>query len=176
MDKKETRQYIRTLKKNFTETEKQMESERIWRRMEQHPLFLQSNNILIYWSMPDEVKTPDFIRKWQDKKRFILPCVNGAELDLKYFRKEGEMRQGERFLIPEPTGEPLDDYGVIELAIVPGMAFDPQCHRLGRGRGYYDKTLRKIHAPKIGVCFEFQYLDEVPVDDLDIPMDGIIHG
>ena len=126
--------------------------------------------------MPDEVPTPDFIRKWQFEKRFVLPCVVGDELELKYFRGEEEMKSGENFQIPEPVGEPLQSYEEIDLAIVPGMAFDAQRHRLGRGKGYYDKTLCNIKAPKIGVCFSFQFVGQVPVDAFDIPMDEVIHG
>ena len=176
MDKKETRAYIRTLKKNFTEEEKQMESARIWEQLEQQPLFRNSRRIFIYWSMPDEVKTPDFIRKWHNDKDFILPCVVGDELELKHFSSEQDLRKGERFEIPEPVGEPLKGYDKIELAIVPGMAFDRLGHRLGRGKGYYDKTLCHIKAPKIGVCYGFQFLEQVPVDAFDIPMDEVIHG
>ena len=176
MDKKETRARIRALKKEFTEAAKKMEADRIWTAMEQNTLFQQSRCIFIYWSMPDEVPTPAFIRKWQEKKRFILPCVVGDELELKHFSSEQDLQKGERFEIPEPIGEPLQSYGEIDLAIVPGMAFDAQGHRLGRGKGYYDKTLCRIKAPKIGVCFSFQFLEQVPVDELDIPMDEVIHG
>ena len=176
MDKKETRAYIRTLKKRFTEEEKQKESARIWEQLEQHPLFRNSRCIFIYWSMADEVKTADFIHKWHKNKDFILPCVVGEELELKHFSSEQDLQKGERFEIPEPVGEALADYAAIDLAIVPGMAFDRHGHRLGRGKGYYDKTLCHIKAPKIGVCFSFQFLEEVPVDGFDIPMDEVIHG
>ena len=126
--------------------------------------------------MSDEVETPDFIEAWQEKKRFLLPCVVGDQLEIKFFQSKTTLQAGEQFQIPEPKGEAISDYGVIDLVIVPGVAFDKQGHRLGRGRGYYDKTLCKIAAPKIGVCFGFQFLDEVPTDPYDIPMDEVIHG
>ena len=176
MDKKETRACIRALKKRFTEEEKQKEAARIWEQLEQHPLFQQSRCIFIYWSMPDEVPTPGFIRKWQGAKQFILPCVVGEELELKHFSSEHDLQKWERFEIPEPVGEALADYAAIDMAIVPGMAFDRHGHRLGRGKGYYDKTLCHIKAPKIGVCFRFQFLEQLPVDGFDIPMDEVIHG
>lgn len=176
MDKKETRKHIRALKKEFPSEARHRESARIWEQLEQHPLFQQSHCIFIYWSMDDEVYTPDFIRKWQNQKEFILPCVVGDELELKRFDGEQVLKEGENFRIPEPVGVALDDYSCIDLAIVPGMAFDAKYHRLGRGRGYYDKTLCRIAAPKIGVCFGFQFLDEVPTDTFDISMDEIIHG
>ena len=174
--KQDIRKEIRLLKKTFSEVAKQQESAAVWAQMEQEPLFRQSRCVFIYWSMSDEVQTADFILKWQGSKRFVLPCVVGDELELKYFEEAQALHEGERFLIPEPSGEALQDYSVIDLAIVPGVAFDAQNHRLGRGKGYYDKTLCRIAAPKIGVCYGFQFLPEVPVDAFDIPMDKVIHG
>lgn len=176
MDKKETRREIRILKKNFSKESRMAESAAIWKQLEAHPLFRESHTVFIYWSMEDEVYTPDFIRKWKDSKRFILPCVVGDELELKYFDSEQQMQEGENFQIPEPVGNALTDFSVIDLAIIPGMAFDGKGHRLGRGKGYYDKCLKSIAAPKVGVCFSFQFLDEVPVDALDVPMDCVLHA
>ena len=77
----------------------------------------------------------------------------------------------------EPTG-PLfapENYDEIELAIIPGMAFDRAGHRLGRGKGYYDRLLSRLKAAKLtGICWAFQLLDEVPSEPHDIPMHNII--
>jgi 5-formyltetrahydrofolate cyclo-ligase len=61
------------------------------------------------------------------------------------------------------------------IILVPGIAFDPQGHRLGRGKGYYDRFLA-AHPDiyKIGVCFDFQKVPEVPVDEFDIPVDEVV--
>jgi 5-formyltetrahydrofolate cyclo-ligase len=76
------------------------------------------------------------------------------------------------------------DYEQIDVALVPGVAFDAAGHRLGRGRGYYDRFLRALGGtmgtvpsvpPKlIGLCFDFQKVPEVPVDANDIPVDMVI--
>lgn len=176
MDKQSIRKAIRLLKKSQTLQEKKAESEQVWIAMESHPFFQKSKNILIYWSMDDEVETPDFIRKWQHIKQFLLPCVEGDNLEIKYFNDDTDLRAGELFQIPEPKGDAIRDYSMIDLVIVPGVAFDRNKQRLGRGKGYYDKTLCKIKAPKIGVCFSFQYLDEIPTNEYDIPMDDVIHA
>jgi len=54
------------------------------------------------------------------------------------------------------------------------MAFDKYHHRLGRGKAYYDKFLRDKNFFKIGICFDFQLLEEVPVDSYDIAMDLVV--
>ena len=77
----------------------------------------------------------------------------------------------------EPVGELYTDYDAIDLIVVPGVAFDRHGNRLGRGRGYYDKILKETHvARKVGICFGFQFVEEVPVDELDVRMDLVIHG
>jgi 5-formyltetrahydrofolate cyclo-ligase len=76
----------------------------------------------------------------------------------------------------EPTG-PLfapENYDEIELALIPGMAFDRAGHRLGRGKGYYDRLLPRLKAQLLGICFPFQLLDEVPAESHDIPVGEII--
>ena len=65
--------------------------------------------------------------------------------------------------------------GTVPVILVPGMAFDAKGHRLGRGRGYYDRFLAAhSHIYKIGVCFDFQKVDEVSTDAFDIPVDEVI--
>ena len=55
------------------------------------------------------------------------------------------------------------------------MAFDHEGHRLGRGKGYYDRFLNRVKTYKIGVCFDFQMMDQLPHDHHDIMMDEIIY-
>jgi 5,10-methenyltetrahydrofolate synthetase len=78
------------------------------------------------------------------------------------------------FHILEPIGEQFADYEKIDVALVPGMAFDAAGHRLGRGKGYYDRFLAAHpHLYKIGVCFPFQHVAEVPVNEYDVCMDEV---
>ena len=87
------------------------------------------------------------------------------------------MKAGESFGILEPVGELYTDYDSIDMIVVPGVAFDRQGNRLGRGRGYYDKILKETRAAKkVGICFDFQFVEEVPVDELDVRMDLVVHG
>ena len=77
--------------------------------------------------------------------------------------------------IMEPVGERFTDYATIDIAVVPGMAFDAQGHRLGRGKGYYDRFLAKVpDVYKIGLCFSWQMVDEVPSEANDIMMDEVV--
>ena len=83
--------------------------------------------------------------------------------------------QAGAFGILEPTGKLFTDYEKIDVVVVPGMAFDKEGHRLGRGKGYYDRFLAKIrNTYKIGLCFPWQLVDNVPTDEHDILMDEIM--
>ncbi|MDA3778950.1 MAG: 5-formyltetrahydrofolate cyclo-ligase, partial [Bacteroidales bacterium] len=76
--------------------------------------------------------------------------------------------------ILEPIGETFTDYNSIDIIVVPGVAFDDNMNRLGRGKAYYDKLLHNCKAKKIGICFNFQIINKVPVDKHDITMDLVI--
>lgn len=172
--KKVLRKEIREIKNTYTLEQKKAISKDILSRVESLPEFLEAGCIMAYWSMDDEVYTHDLIEKWSRIKQIILPVVKGDQLQLKLFRGEKALKAGEKFGIPEPTGELFTDYDEIELVIVPGVAFDRQNNRMGRGKAYYDQLLKELKAFKLGICFQFQLLEKIPHDDLDIKMDLVI--
>lgn len=145
----------------------------VWEQVEQSEVFRQAKVVLAYWSMDDEVFTHDFVCKWAQEKTFLLPCVCGDELDIRYFDGQENLCPGEGYAIPEPVGELFTDLDRIDLILVPGMAFDKDSNRLGRGKGYYDKILKQTRAYKMGVCFDFQFLDSVPTEEHDVKMNGV---
>ena len=83
--------------------------------------------------------------------------------------------QTDSYGILEPVGEPFTNYHDIDVAIIPGMAFDLAGNRMGRGKGFYDRLLPKLaDARKIGICFSFQLLEHIPTEAHDCPMDIIV--
>ena len=172
MDKKTLRQQIRVLKKQHSQEDLLTQSEKILQRLAKHPRFLQAEKVMLYASLPDEVQTLDFIEKWRHQKTIILPTVVGDDIIPVELAENVTFAEGD-FHIPEPQSHPYT--GNFDLIVVPGMAFDADGHRLGRGRGYYDRFL-SLH-PKIytiGLCFDFQLLPEVPSEPHDRIIDEII--
>lgn len=142
-------------------------------RLEQTDLFRQARCIALYHALPDEVQTAAFIEKWGEVKTLLLPIVEGNDLTLHAYTGTDALQCG-AFGIMEPVRcEPCEEDG-IDLIIVPGIAFDRHGNRLGRGKGYYDRLLRNLSAPKIGLCFDFQLHDHIPVEPFDIRMDGVV--
>ncbi len=172
--KKIIRQKIKELKNQLSNEEKVRKSYCVFQKIETTDWFINAKTIMLYWSMNDEVQTHDFVQKWADKKEIILPSVNGNELILKKFNGINKMVKGESFGIPEPDGEFYPSPELIDVIIVPGVAFDKQNNRLGRGKAFYDKLLKTVKAKKVGVCFDFQMIDQVPTGEFDIKMDSVV--
>ena len=170
------RQEVKRLKALMTDKKLLHKSAQVWERIETNPRFLQATSVLLYWSMPGEVHTHDFIRHWQNKKTIILPVVDGDRLRLALFEGEQLLRRNATLNFYEPQGIDYPSPSMIELAIVPGVAFDRSYHRLGRGRGYYDRLLPQLRTYNIGVCFDFQLFDTIPYDENDVLMDEVVSG
>lgn len=173
-EKKALRVEIRQLKRACPLEERRRKSLSVWEAVERDEVFQQAETVLAYWSMDDEVYTHDFVKRWAGSKTLLLPCVKGDELELRYFDGEERLQPGEGYAIPEPVGELFADWGKIDLILVPGVAFDKFGNRLGRGKGYYDKVLRETGACKVGVCFDFQLVERVPVEPHDVKMDRVV--
>jgi len=167
------RQQIKSLKKNLTVEEKKNRSNEIFSKIEQLNVFKKAKIIFTYWSLPDEVNTHESIIKWAKEKTILLPCIVEGNLILKEFKGVEYMKQGQLNIF-EPAGEIFSYYSKIELAIIPGVAFDNLKNRMGRGKGYYDNFLKDKFIFKVGVCFDFQLLDKIPSTNDDIKMDLII--
>lgn len=173
--KADFRRYIRQEKKKYTQEELSVRSESVWVKVEALPEFRQAHIVALYWSLPDEVHSHAFVEKWCREKRILLPVMcDGHDLELREYSPGCRMNEAE-FCVGEPEGGPVDQQ-CVGLILVPGLAFDRKNHRLGRGKGYYDRLLSRMHAVKVGVCFDFQLLDEIPVDSYDIAMDKVMAG
>ncbi len=173
-EKQILRKKVKALKHDYSLAQKKEISKEICNKIETNPAFQKAKTIMAYWSMEDEVHTHDFIQKWAKEKQIILPVVNGDKLELKEFEGLNELVAGDRFGIPEPDGQLFQNPENMELIIIPGIAFDKNGNRMGRGKAYYDKLLRNSEAYKLGVCFSFQVFDNIPFDELDVQMDEVL--
>lgn len=172
MEKVEIRRRIKNLRTMLDSVERESAATQVFERLEKTAAFLMAEHILMYHSLPDELSTKTFLRKWGEKKHFYLPRVNGVNLDILPY-DESRLELG-AFHIEEPTGDNVVSSDILELIVVPAVAFDRRGNRLGRGKGFYDRLLNSVRATKIGVGYEFQLYDELPTEEHDIPMDIVI--
>lgn len=171
IEKELLRGEMKLKKQSFTNEELKARSQTVLSKLEQTSLFKQASVVLFYWSLPDEVFTHDFIEKWSSYKKILLPVVNGDMLEIREYLGKKNMQMG-KFNILCPQSEIYE--GQIDLAVIPGVAFDKQGNRLGRGKGFYDKFLTSFRGIKIGLCFDFQLLDKVPSESFDQKVDTVI--
>lgn len=165
------RDIIRNFKKDISNNEKKNASNKVFKKLYSLEVWKKSNKILFYHSLPDELQTIEYLQFTTDKELY-LPRVKGNTLEiLPYSSKKIDIG---KFNIHEPTGNDIVSIENIDLVIVPAMAFDKQCNRLGRGKGYYDSILSNSNAIKIGIGYDFQVFDKIPTEPHDIKMDIII--
>ena len=141
-------------------------------QIEQHPRFIGATTVLLYHSLPDEVQTHAFVEKWHQQKKVLLPVVVGDILELRHYTGKDCLQLG-AFHIEEPTGEAFTEFEKIEFALIPGVSFDKQGNRLGRGKGYYDKLLPLLQSYNIGICYQFQAREKIPAEPFDRSMNEV---
>lgn len=177
MDKKELRKLVRELKKQHSEEELKTLSQSIARSV--HKRIEREENchtVLLYHSLPDEVCTHQLIPLLAaEGVTVLLPTIAGDELELHQYTGLQDMGLSSSFGIQESTGPLFTDYTLIDLAIIPGMAFTTEGHRLGRGKGFYDRLLPQLSCPLIGVAFPFQILSDIPVEPHDVCMAEVMY-
>lgn len=145
------------------------------------PVFEQAKTIMFYASIKGEVSTCAMIeRALNSKKRVALPLVQKKPKKLipLEITASGHLTKG-AFNIPEPQFAPdrLIRPESLDLVVVPGVAFDSQNNRLGRGFGFYDSFLSEISSrtPVLGLAYEFQLVDKIPgLEAHDRPVTQVI--
>lgn len=177
MIKDSLRKYIRAQKSQYDVAQLEAMSIEITNRVLALASWQEAGTLLLYYPLADEVDVRPLIKDaYENGKKVFLPVVKGDELELRLYQGEASLAQG-AYGIMEPTG-PLfapENYDEIQLAIIPGMAFDAAGHRLGRGKGYYDRLLPKLTNARLqGICFPFQLLDDVPAEPHDVTINDVI--
>ncbi|MDE6159121.1 MAG: 5-formyltetrahydrofolate cyclo-ligase [Bacteroidaceae bacterium] len=174
--KEELRVRMRRLKAKMPAAQRAELSARLCGHVLRLPQWQEARVVMLYNALPDEVDLTILMKHaWKEKKRVLLPKVmNEAEMEVRTVNPDTPFTTG-AYGIDEPHGSTFHDFLSIDLVLVPGMAFDRRGHRLGRGKGYYDRFLSRLpHAFKLGVCFSYQFLETVPTDSFDCQVDSVL--
>lgn len=141
----------------------------------------KAKTICFFVSLESEVDTHGMIdRALLEKKKILVPLTDMKAKALFLYEikdRAADLKQGTMGIWePDPAKTRKAAPGEVELIVVPGLAFDKTNNRLGRGRGFYDRFLGNLgkEVPKVGICFSFQYLNEVPVGPLDVKVDKVL--
>lgn len=184
LNKEVLRKNVLKMRKFLEEEERIQKSQGIINTLTNLEEYKNSETIMCYIDFKGEVITSDiFNLNINRNKTICVPVVSDAEDGSRHIiasvlkDTESELCKG-CFGIMEPKSEyiRLLDPKKIDLVIVPGVVFDEKRNRIGFGAGFYDRFLRNVRndCVKVGLAYEFQVVDDVPVNDFDIPMDIII--
>ena len=134
-----------------------------------------AETVLAFWSFGSEVDTAPLIAGLRSQgKTVALPRIEGNEVAPVVAAPETPMCEAS-FGAMEPAGPALDVVE-LDLVVVPGVAFDRSCGRLGYGGGYYDLLLEKRRdgVAAIAIAFALQIVDRVPIGAIDRRIDGVV--
>ena len=175
MDKTELRREIRARKRAMTEEEIEERSARLAQLFFASRAYQNAKTIYGYLPYNQEVRTvPMLERALKDGKKVAVPKVYGEEMKFLYLDDLNAVAKGYAG-IPEPIADEPVAHDETALVLMPGLAFDPQGHRIGYGGGFYDKFLAaEPNHPTLALCYEFQMLPKLDVEDHDIPVDTVL--
>lgn len=175
MDKKELRRIIRDKKRAMAPEQIIEASRRLGERFLQHPLYLNAKTVYGYLPYNQEVRTePMLLQALKDGKRVAVPKVIGDEMVFIYIEDLSGIEDG-YCGIPEPAGDGPVAQDPTALVLMPGIAFDAQGRRIGYGGGFYDRFLAaEPEHPTLALCYGFQMVEQLPVEEFDIPVDVVI--
>ena len=174
MDKKELRKAIRQQKKAMTSEQIDEKSAALGKLFRASQAYQQAETIYFYLPYNQEVRTVPMVEQaLRDGKKVAVPKVFGDEMEFLYIEDLSGI--GEGYMgIPEPLADGPVAHDETALILMPGLAFDPQGHRIGYGGGFYDKYLsREPNHPTVALCYDFQMLPYVQTQEFDIPVDQV---
>jgi 5-formyltetrahydrofolate cyclo-ligase len=158
----------------LSEDERSAKSERIVERVLALPEVGAAGTVMAFWSFGSEVETSALIERLHAGKRVVLPRVAEGDI-LAVAYAPGDPVTATTFGAMEPAGADVVPPEVVDVVIVPGVAFDRRGGRVGYGGGFYDRLFAKAPSvPAVAVAFAVQLVDEVPQGRSDARVDLIV--
>ena len=179
--KRGIREKISITLSELSESELADKTKAVENRLFEFANFFESKIVLLYINNVNEVNTEQIIEKsLKLNKIVIFPAIDTKNHEIKLMKIdniETDLKNGSRGIL-EPDAEKCKVVPVecIDIAIIPGIAFDEKGSRIGSGDGYYDRLIPKlpITARKVGIAFEDQIIKQIPTESHDRHVDIII--
>jgi 5-formyltetrahydrofolate cyclo-ligase len=179
--KSELRREYTKMREDMDQSEVERLSEKIIDTVLKLPVFKRAETVMVYLNFKNEVDSLKMIEEsYKAGKKVVIPYCTKETMEI----IPSELNDIETEIVKGKNGYlqtkkdcvkpvPIED---IDLIVVPGIAFDKRCYRLGFGAGYYDRFLRKLNfeKPTIGLCYDFQIIHSIPVEEHDVPLDFVI--
>ena len=178
LTKRQLRNILLTRLKKQTEQQRELKSKLIEKKLLKQEEFIKAKRIMFYLAFDGEVKTESMINQARVLgKEIYVPLCDYKEKTLNpcLLKSDSPLEIG-AYKTLEPKSKIGLPYEKLDLVIVPALAFDKDGNRLGRGKGYYDRFLKRVpdHTHSIGLAFDFQILPTLPVEQNDVSVDKIL--
>lgn len=178
MGKQELRENILLQRRNVTVVQRALSSRTCCLSLINNSRIQLAHGVVVYSAFDNEIILDEFIYwAFLNSKRVFLPCFRNGTYCLAEIYSLADLVVG-KFGILEP---PLDavilsdeERIAVEVWLVPGVAFTKEGHRLGYGKGVYDRLMLGVKGYKMGVCYPFQLVSDLPVEAHDICMDVLV--
>jgi len=168
-EKKELRKKLLAKLLSLTGEELKRRSQNVEKRLSSLPIYKNAKLVMVYYPLRGEVDILRMVRRDLGLKRFCFPFVDLEKKELEVYEVnnlEDDFSVGPfRIMQPLPDKTKKVDIEEIDMVIIPALAFDRSCNRLGRGAGFYDRFLKRLNpsCKKVGIAFEPQILDDLPI-------------
>ena len=175
MDKSALRKEIREQKRAMTAEQIEAASQKLAQAFLASDYYKNAKSVYGYLPYNQEVRTTPILEQAQkDGKRVAVPKVYGEEMKFLWLDDLTAVSKGYSG-IPEPVAdEPIAD-DPTALVLMPGLAFDPQGHRIGYGGGFYDKFLAaEPNHPTLALCYGFQMREHLQTEEFDKNVDCVL--
>ena len=176
MNKKEQRDYIRGIMQGLEEVYCLDSDRKIFEKITHMEAYRRASCIFCYVSVGTEPDTLALLQDaWSQNKRTVVPrCIGKGIMELCEIKSLDDLESG-HYNIPEPKKEcPVIQASEIDFGIIPCLSCDRQRNRLGHGGGYYDRYLAGTDFLSVALCREKLLLDEVCMEEYDLPVDVVV--
>ncbi len=179
MPKTELRKELRRRQAEIVPAELQRRSAAACQLLTEQPVYKRAESVMIFLSTAHEVDTSQLaLQAWADLKTVLAPRVSWEQrrmlpIEIRSLATDVELG-------PLGIREPVEGRPVpvtdLDLVVVPGLGFDQQGNRLGRGRGFYDRflSLPDFHGVSCALALESQVVEAIPVAPLDVRVDMLV--
>lgn len=171
--KQRLREEIKNIAKNFVDSG---ESKILCEKLKKTEEWKQAKHVLLYAPIQGEVGV---LPLFDESKQFYFPRVNGEDLEVCEVTSLEDLERGS-FKVLEPKKScKIIAPELLDIILVPGLAFDAQGGRIGKGKGFYDRFLSPLQDAQkktlfISIAFPFQIQKNIPRDAWDILIDTVI--
>ncbi len=176
--KAELRARVRALRQGLSLAEREAAAEQVAERCAALPEFVGVSVALGYHALEQEIDPAPLLETLRSTgARVALPRVAaGGRLTFHWVGDATTLELGALGIMEPPADAAGPELGEIDLVLVPGVAFDERCCRLGFGGGYYDRLLAELpaRAAAVGLAYDVQIVPEIPIGELDRPVHLIV--